>query len=181
MMEISEKNKVLVNRVIDTIDWTLIHKFYKLVGRSIGNETTQIPGIKKLARGVKLTEDHIKEEVLNLLNHIVENDISQFIYGPWNIIWVNGEWEIEVEGDPSETENPEDGEGEFIPLVESVLEVYFSPMVIISREVVISEDSIEKKEETRDLERDLKKALVEENYELASRIRDLIDIYNKQK
>jgi hypothetical protein len=152
-----------------------------LVGRSIGNETTQIPGIKKLQRGIKLTEEHIKEEVLNLLNHIVENDISQFIYGPWNIIWVNGEWEIEVEGDPSESENPEDGEGEFIPLIESVLEVYFSPMVVISREVVIEEDTIEKKEETRDLERDLKKALEDENYELASRIRDLIDIYNKQK
>lgn len=180
-MEISEKNKVLVNRVLNTIDWTLIHKFYKLVGRSIGNETTQIPGIKKLQRGVKLTEEHIKEEVLNLLNHIVENDISQFIYGPWNIIWVNGEWEIEVEGDPSESENAEDGEGEFVPLVESVLEVYFSPMVVISREVVIAEDTIEKKEETRDLERDLKKALEDENYELASRIRDLIDIYNKQK
>jgi hypothetical protein len=180
-MEISGKNKVLVNRVLDTIDWTLIHKFYKLVGRGIGNETTQIPGIKKLQRGIKLTEEHIKEEVLNLLNHIVENDISQFIYGPWNIIWVNGEWEIEVEGDPSESENAEDGEGEFIPLVESVLEVYFSPMVVISREVVIEEDTIEKKEETRDLERDLKKALEDENYELASRIRDLIDIYNKQK
>jgi hypothetical protein len=180
-MEISEKNKVLVNRVLATIDWTLIHKFYKLVGRSIGNETTQIPGIKKLQRGIKLTEEHIKEEVLNLLNHIVENDISQFIYGPWNIIWVNGEWEIEVEGDPSESENAEDGEGEFVPLVESVLEVYFSPMVVISREVVIAEDTIEKKEETRDLERDLKKALEDENYELASRIRDLIDIYNKQK
>jgi len=152
-----------------------------LVGRSIGNETTQIPGIKKLQRGIKLNEEHIKEEVLNLLNHIVENDISQFIYGPWNIIWVNGEWEIEVEGDPSESENAEDGEGEFVPLVESVLEVYFSPMVVISREVVIAEDTIEKKEETRDLERDLKKALEDENYELASRIRDLIDIYNKQK
>ena len=54
-------------------------------------------------------------------------------------------------------------------------------MVVISREVVIAEDTIEKKEETRDLERDLKKALADENYELASRIRDLIDIYNKQK
>ena len=64
-MDISEKNKVLINRVIDTIDWSLIHKLYKLVGRSVGKETTQIPGIKKLPRGVKLTEDHIKEEVFN--------------------------------------------------------------------------------------------------------------------
>ena len=179
-MDISEKNKVLINRVIDTIDWSLIHKLYKLVGRSVGKETTQIPGIKKLPRGVKLTEDHIKEEVFNLIHHIVENDISQFIYGPWNVIWVNGEWEIEVEGDPSETEDP-DMESEFVPLIESVLEVYFSPMVVISREVVVSMDDSDKKEETRDLEKDLIRALEEENYELASKIRDLIDIYNKQK
>ena len=72
-------------------------------------------------------------------------------------------------------------ESEFVPLIESVLEVYFSPMVVISREVVVSMDDSDKKEETRDLEKDLIRALEEENYELASKIRDLIDIYNKQK
>ena len=95
-MVISEKNKVLINRVIDTIDWPLIHKFYKLVGRTIGMETTQIPGIKKLEKKVKLNEDHIKDEVLHVINHVVENDISQYMYGPWNVIWVNGEWEMEI-------------------------------------------------------------------------------------
>ena len=95
-MLISDKNKILINRVIETIDWPLIHKFYKLVGRTIGTETTQIPGIKKLDKRTKLTDKHIKEEVFNVINHVVENDISQYMYGPWNVIWVNGEWEMEI-------------------------------------------------------------------------------------
>ena len=87
-MVISEKNQNLINRVLDTIDWPLIFKFYKLVGRTVGVETTQIPGVKKLPKNIKLKEEHIREEVKNLIHHMVENDISQFIYGPWNFVWV---------------------------------------------------------------------------------------------
>ena len=68
-MIISEKNKILISRVIDTIDWPLINKFYKLVGRTIGTESIQISGIKKLDKKTKLNEDHIKDEVLHIINH----------------------------------------------------------------------------------------------------------------
>lgn len=181
-MVISEKNKILVNRVLDTIDWSLIHKFYKLVGRSVANETTQIPGLKKLNKGVKLKEEHIKEEVNHLINHMIENDISQFIYGPWNFVWVNGEWEMEI---PEEDENGniiEGGKSEFMPILESVLEAYFSPMVVISKELVI--DTTDPKEETKegiDLQKRLEQAIISEDYELASKLRDLIEIYKQQK
>jgi hypothetical protein len=180
-MVISEKNKILINRVVDTIDWTLIHKFYKLVGRSVANETTQIPGLKKLDKGTKLKEDHIKEEVNLLINHMIMNDISQFIYGPWNFVWVNGEWEMEI---PAEDENGNfiEGKDMFMPILESVLEVYFSPMVVISKELVI--DNILSKAESKegiDLQGRLDKAIKDENYELASKLRDLIEIYKKQK
>ncbi len=180
-MVISEKNKILINRVIDTIDWPLIHKFYKLVGRTIGTETTQIPGIKKLDKKVKLNEEHIKEEVLHVINHVVENDISQYMYGPWNVIWVNGEWEMEIPETDESGKEIENGESTFIPIMESMLEVYFSPMVVVSRETVLTDDEIEEKPETVDLQRQLEKALSDENYELASKLRDLIDVYKKQK
>lgn len=180
-MTISEKNKILINRVIDTIDWPLIHKFYKLVGRKIGVETTQIPGIKKLDKKTKLTDDHIKDEVLHIINHVVENDISQFMYGPWNVIWVNGEWEMEIpETDEQGNELP-GGESVFLPILESILEVYFSPMTVISKETVLDEEDLDEKTDSIDLNKQLEKALIDENYELASKIRDLIDIYNKQK
>jgi hypothetical protein len=182
-MVISEKNKILINRVIDTIDWPLIHKFYKLVGRSVGTETTQIPGVKKLGKGTKLSIEHIREEVNCVINHIIENDISQYMYGPWNVIWVNGEWEMEFpETDENGTEI-HNGESNFLPIIESILEVHFSPMVVISKEIVVDEEEEVKKEkpETADLQRQLEKALADENYELASKIRDLIEIYKKQK
>ena len=180
-MVISEKNKTLISRVIDTIDWPLIHKFYKLVGRTIGTETTQIPGIKKLDRKTKLTDEHIKEEVLHVINHVVENDISQYMYGPWNVIWVNGEWEMEIPETDDNGKEIENGESTFIPIMESMLEVYFSPMVVVSRETVLTDEEIDEKPETADLQKQLDKALNDENYELASKLRDLIEVYKKQK
>ena len=182
-MVISEKNKTLINRVIETIDWTLIHKFYKLVGRTIGTESVQIPGIKKLDKKTKLTEDHIREEVLHIINHVVENDISQYVYGPWSLIWVNGEWEMEVPQTDDDGNEIEDGESMFIPIMESVLEIYFAPMMVVSKETVLSEDDLEEdsKIESSDLQKQLDKALKGENYELASKLRDLIDIYKNQK
>jgi hypothetical protein len=181
-MLISEKNKILINRVLDTIDWELIYKFYKLVGRTIGTETTQIPGIKKLDKKIKLTTDHIKDEVHHIINHAVENDISQFMYGPWNILWVNGEWEMEIPETDEKGNELTDGESTFVPILESMLEVYFSPMSVISKEIVLEEDeATDDTPDTIDLNKQLEKALKEENYELASKIRDLINIYKKQK
>ena len=183
-MVISEKNKLLINRVLDTIDWDLIFKFYKLVGRSVGTETTQIPGVKKLAKGIKLDKSHIRDEINSVINHIVENDLSQFIYGPWNVVWVNGEWEMEMpEIDENGNEIP-GGNTNFIPIIESILEIHFSPMVVISKEIVVDEDGeeiTEEPQETIGLKKQLDKALEEENYELASKIRDLIEMYKKKK
>lgn len=184
-MSISEKNMTLIERVINTIDWELIYKLYKLVNRTVGSETTQIQGIKKLPKGTKLSEEHIKEEVLCLINHVVRNDISQFMYGPWEITWINGEWEMEMdrddEYDENNGENGGENEPEFMPLVESILEVRFSPMIVISKEVVVDEKTPFKDPGTRNLQDDLKKALESEDYELASKIRDLIDIYKNKK
>ena len=145
-MVISEKNKILISRVINTIDWPLIHKFYKLVGRTIGTETIQISGIKKLDKKTKLNEDHIKDEVLHVINHVVENDISQYMYGPWNVIWVNGEWEMEIPETDEKGNEILDGESTFVPILESMLEVYFSPMNVISKETVVDEDDLEELE-----------------------------------
>lgn len=180
-MVISENNKILINRVVNTINWPLIHKFYKLVGRTIGTETIQIVGIKKLDKKTKLNDDHIKDEVLHIINHVVENDISQFMYGPWNVIWVNGEWEMEIPETDERGNELADGESIYVPILESMLEVYFSPMTVISKETVVNEDDLEEKQEGIDLNKQLEKALIDENYELASKIRDLIDIYKKQK
>ena len=112
---------------------------------------------------------------------MVENDISQYMYGPWNVIWVNGEWEMEIPETDDNGKEIENGESTFIPIMESMLEVYFSPMVVVSRETVLTDEEIDEKPETADLQKQLDKALNDENYELASKLRDLIEVYKKQK
>jgi len=165
---ISEKNQILVNKILNSIDWGLIYKFYKILGRTVGQETIQIPGLKKLGRSVKLKKDHIKEEVRSLIYYLIENDLPQFVYGPWNFTWINGEWEIET------------NENEFVPILESVLEVSFSPMVVIGKEINTSLIENDELEETIDLQKQLEKAIAEENYELAAKIKDLIEIYKNK-
>jgi protein-arginine kinase activator protein McsA len=62
-----------------------------------------------------------------------------------------------------------------------MLEIYFSPMIVVSKETVLSEEEVDEKPETTDLQKQLEKALSDENYELASKLRDLIEVYKKQK
>ena len=182
-MVISDKNKQLMERALDTINWDLVFKFYKLVGRTIGTESNQIPGIKKIEKGSKLAKENIREELSCLVSHVMENDISQFIYGPWEITWVNGEWEVEVEGDLKDDD--ESGEKSFVPICESFLEIHFSPVVVSVKDIVIENDSDRTESERsgiskKDLERELEKAVDEENFELASRLRDVISIYKNK-
>jgi protein-arginine kinase activator protein McsA len=47
--------------------------------------------------------------------------------------------------------------------------------------MALTEEEIDEKPETVDLQKQLEKALSDENYELASKLRDLIDVYKKQK
>jgi hypothetical protein len=186
-MVISDKNRQIMERVLDTINWDLVFKFYKLVGRTIGTESNQIPGIKKIEKGSKLTKENIRDEVFCLITYVMENDISQFLYGPWEITWVNGEWEVEIEPDNKEDgEEINDEDRVFIPIGESLLELHFSPVVISVKDIVV-ENSDESPTQRgngitkKDLEQELDKAVDEENYELASRLRDVINIYKNKK
>jgi protein-arginine kinase activator protein McsA len=54
-------------------------------------------------------------------------------------------------------------------------------MIVVSKETVLSEEEVDEKPETADLQKQLEKALSDENYELASKLRDLIEVYKKQK
>ena len=171
----NSKNKILVDRVIDSIDWDLVLKIYKMLKRSVGAEPTKIPGIKKVSKGEKMSGELIKEEVLAIINYAIENDLPELNYGPWSIIWVNGEWEIDI-SDEAENEDAPEEDRVYVPIKDSVLEILFSPVIAISQERV---DSIKAEEKTQDAQKDLnirlEEAIREENYELASKIKDLMD------
>jgi len=174
------KNKILVDRVIDSIDWDLVLKIYKMLKRSVGVEPTKIPGIKKIVKGEKMSSELIKEEVLAIINYAIDNDLPELNYGPWSIIWVNGEWEIDI-SEESENDDVHEEDRIYVPINDSVLEILFSPIIAISQERV---EPIRKNESPQDSQKDLnmrlEEAIKEENYELASKIKDLMDSYKKK-
>ena len=177
----NSKNKILVGRVIDSMDLEVVLKIYKIMRRSVGEESAKIPGVRKLKKGEKLSIDSIKEEVLSIVNYAIENDLPELTYGPWSISWVNGEWEIDVSDESEDDEVPEE-DRIYVPIRDSILEIYFVPVMAISQERVertkITNNS---EDDQNDLNIRLENAIKEENYELASKIHDLINCYKKEK
>jgi len=175
------KNKILVERVIDSMDWEIVLKIYKIMRRSVGEESAKIPVVRKLKKGEKLSIDSIKEEVLSIVNYAIENDLPELTYGPWSISWVNGEWEIDVSDESEDDEVPEE-DRIYVPIRDSILEIFFVPVMAISQERVertkITNNS---EDDQNDLNIRLENAIKEENYELASKIHDLINCYKKEK
>jgi hypothetical protein len=180
---ISEKNRDLINRVIGSFEWGSITKIYKLMEKGIGDSTIKISGMPRIPYK-KVTEEEIKKEVTLLIEYIIENNIPHLEYGMWSILWINGEWEVEIGLDNS-SEFDEEDQNVFLPFADSRLEVNFVPQKAISQETAnYQEDSYQGVEESDEtvLNRILDKSIKEENYELASKLKDIInEFYRKMK
>ena len=99
-------------------------------------------------------------------------------YGPWVILWVNGEWEI-VESIQVNLDEP--AEEIQLPIMESKLQVHFIPQsVTMKEEVDVPQDFFEMYD-TIILEGRLKSCIEEEDYVLAGKIRDVLEELNKRK
>jgi len=102
-------------------------------------------------------------------------------YGPWVILWVNGEWEIsELFQFPQEDEEPQQEEI-IVPVMESKLQVLFVPQSVIMKEEIEIEEEPFVIDDTLILEGRLKESIDTEDYVLASKIRDLLEELNKRK
>lgn len=174
-----EINRGMVEKAVNSFNWQEIMKFYKILGIKIGGQQIKIEGIIKKT---KLDIDSIKDEVKKVLDYVIDNDIPEFSYGPWSILWVNGEWEIEIEGGSNEEEP-------FIfPILESKLQIFFVPQSTTIKEFldidIDAEDDIIEDIETYDdiliYEARLKKAIDNEEYAIASKLRDLIEELKKK-
>jgi hypothetical protein len=175
MSKLSEVDKRLIDGVISSIDWDQIAKFYKILNKKIGYEQVKIKGI---TRNDKITIDSLKEELSRVLEYVIDNDLPEMSYGPWLIIWTNGEWEI-IESIQAGLEESE--EEIQIPIMESKLQVHFIPQSVTMKEDVdIPEDFFEM-DDTAILEGRLKTCIEQEDYVLAGKIRDVIEELNKRK
>ena len=167
-----KQNSKLIEKTISSLDWGSICSVGKIFKFGVGEGVTAIPGMKKKSYTEEITKNEYKAELKSLLKYVVENDISEFIYGPWVIFWFNSEWDLEMlEEDDSEENESQIG---------SSIEVIYSPQRICLANVMGKSDyKIEESDFDR-LENMLKKAIDSENYELASKIRDVIKIHHNE-
>lgn len=175
MSRLSEVDKRLIDGVISSIDWDQIAKFYKILNKKIGYEQVKIKGI---VRNDKITIDSLKDELSKVLEYVIDNDLGEMSYGPWLVIWNNGEWEIvesieaNLEGDHEEIQ---------IPIMESRLQVHFIPQSVTMKEDVEIPEDLFVMDDTIILEGRLKTCIDQEDYVLAGKIRDVLDELNKRK
>lgn len=164
----------LIDKVMQSLDWDTIYEVNKVFKFGVGGGSEVIPGLKRKPYSETLTKNDVKNELKFLLRFVINNDISKFVYGQWMIFWFNQDWDLiweQEEGDGFEEEDPEDFR------VDSRLEVFYAPqrisLTIDARPEEIldaeSADSIV-------LAQMLKKALGSENYELAGKLQELLDL-----
>jgi hypothetical protein len=173
-------NNKLIDKVISSLDWDSIIEVNKCFKIGIGEGTSVIPGIKRRVFSDTLNKNDIKSELKILLNYAIDNDLDEIFYGPWMIFWVNGEW-LEVMGDDYEEDNePISGDikaGLNIRF-DSSLEVIYSPQRIHVIGNTGKKDSEKDESDINKLESMLKKAIDTENFELATKIKDLLALQN---
>jgi hypothetical protein len=175
-------NNKLIDKVISSLDWDSIIEVNRCFKIGVGEGTSVIPGIKRKIFSDSLSKNDVKTELKTLLNYAIDNDIAELFYGPWMIFWVNGEW-IEIkdaEDDDDEDDEPIGGDMKagFNINFDSSLEVIYSPQRI---HVVGNTDKTDLNKDESDvtrLEAMLKKAIDTENFELATKIKDLLALQN---
>ncbi len=173
-------NNKLIDKVISSLDWDSIIEVNKCFKIGIGEGTSVIPGIKRKIFSDILNKNDIKSELKILLNYAIENDIAELFYGPWMIFWVNGEWVELSDDDDDEDDEPISGDikaGLNIRF-DSSLEVIYSPQRIHVIGNTEKTDLAKDESDINRLEAMLKKAIETENFELATKIKDLLALQN---
>lgn len=160
--------KLLVEKVISSLNWDAILEVNKYFKSGSGEGSIGIPGIKRKSFSGDLTKADFKSELRAILKHVISNDLAEFFYGSWIIIWNNGDWGPDLE-------DLDSGDAKVGLSIDSSLEVIYSPQRIFVTSGLKEELQIEESDINR-LENMLKEALGSEKYELASKIRDIINL-----
>jgi hypothetical protein len=165
----------LVEKVLQSFDWNSIFEINKILKVGIGDGNEIIPGLKKKIFNSDLSKSDYKTELRFLIKHAIKNHLSQFTYGNWIIYWASDDWSIEMTY-PLDDEDPEFGEEDHYFVIEPQLEIIYSPQRIFLKGK-ISEPEEDGSDPVK-LEDLLQRAIENEDYEQATKIRDLISKNN---
>lgn len=173
-----KEHSKLIDKVVKSLDWDSIHEVYRSFKMGVGEGSSVIPGIKRKPFSESLTKEDIRNELKVVIKHVVSSDISDLVYGPWIINWLNGDWVIYDEDENGE--KIEISEDEMF-IVNSKLEVIFAPQRIsMMVDSIAGEYSSEEETDNMKIEMMMQKALQSEDYELASKFRDILKYQNKE-
>ena len=166
----------LIDKVMQSLDWDTIFEVNKVFKFGVGGGSEVIPGLKRKPYSESLTKNDVKNELKFLLRFVINNDISKFVYGQWMIFWFNQDWDLiweQEEGEDMDEMDEEDFK------VDSRLEVFYAPQRISLTIDARPEDSLDASSaDAIVLSKMLQKALDSENYELAGKLQELLDLKN---
>ncbi len=175
-----ETDKV-IDKILSGMDWDVIFEVNKCFKHGVGDGVSVIPGVKRKAFADGITKNDLKNELKSLLKYVMDNNIPELIYGYWMIFWNNPLWTDEyldeIREEMDEDEN--DLMGDLV--IDPTLEVIYSPqrMYIIANNIKNQQEAVNTDTDT--LENMLNRALGDEKFELAAKIRDVINLQKDQK
>lgn len=165
----------LTAKILRSLDWDSIYETHKIFKFGVGSGSEIIPGLKRKVFSEGLTKNDVRNELKFLIQYVITNDIPRLVYGQWMIFWFNQDWDIVIE-----QESPEEEEFDLFDL-ESRLEVIYAPQRIaltVDAEPLSADPS--ENPEVVTLKLMLKRAEADEDYEIASRIQDLLKLTNNK-
>jgi hypothetical protein len=176
-----KENNKLIDKVIASLDWDSIYEVNKCFKHGVGDGISAIPGLKRKSFSDGITKLDIKNELKSLLKYVIDNDLNELIYGYWMIFWTNAQWSEEYLNQLKEQMDDDEGDDMDNIILDSTLEVIYSPQRICAIENSLLKDSKSEESDEIKLEMMLRKALEKEQYELASKIRDVIKLQNNNE
>lgn len=177
----AKKTNKLIDKVISSLDWDSIYEVNRCFKIGVGEGSSVIPGIKRKVFSDNLSKADVKNELKTLLVYAIDNDVAELFYGPWMIFWVNENWiEIKASGEDEDDEDIPEGDVKASVNfdIQSSLEVIYSPQRIHIIGSPVKNDLTQDDSDVTRLEAMLKKALDSENYEIASKIKELLALQN---
>jgi ABC-type bacteriocin/lantibiotic exporter with double-glycine peptidase domain len=172
--------KKLVDKIISSLDWDSIQEVHHAFKLGVGEGSEVIPGLKRKAYSENISKNDLKAELRKILRFVIDNDISKIVYGPWMVFWFNQDWEILYDSaENNEEVNDEDLQDELDDLkIDSRLEAIYSPQRICLTVNADKKEDSSSDPEFSMLSQMMDKAIKKENYELAKKIKDVMDLTN---
>ena len=172
MLETNKSSNKLSERIISNLNWDFIIEVNKFFKMGVGEGVSAIPGLKRKSYDSALSKNDLKNELRKVIKYVISNNLMEFSYGPWLIYWKNADWiNQDLEFIDDEDDGDEDDYKDVNIVIDSTLEVLYAPQ----RTFIVDITPRGAKEAQTELDNIFNKAVEIEDYELAGKLREVIN------